>query len=73
MGNLFFVNKNKLDFYKKQLIVGNPASNIITLSVSDKFYQQDHKITTGPYALQFDQVSPVTDTSCLIFRNGVLV
>ena len=73
MGNLFFVNKNKLDFYKKQLIVGNPVSNIITLSVSDKFYQQDQKITTGPYALQFDQVTPVTDTSCLIFRNSVLV
>jgi ligand-binding sensor domain-containing protein len=73
MGNIFYVNKNTLAFYKKQVITGNPTSNIITLSISDKFYQQDQKIMNGPYALQFDQVIPETDTSCLILRENVLV
>jgi signal transduction histidine kinase len=72
MGNIFYVDKNTLAFYKKQVIAGNSASNIITLSVSDKFFQQDHKIKNGPYALQFDQIIPETDTSCLILRNNTL-
>jgi len=73
MGNIFFADKNNLSFYEKKLIVGNPNSNIITISISDTFYRKNQKISNGPYALQFDQVIPESDTSCLILRNNKLL
>ncbi len=73
MGNIFYVNKNTLSFYKKKLIAGNVTSNIITLPVSDPFYEKDHRITTGPFALQFDNVIPVSDTAFLIQRGNNLM
>lgn len=69
MGNIFFVKKNNLAFLKKTAIAGNQASNIITLPVSDVFYQKNHSLKNGTFALQFDNVIPVSDTATLILRN----
>ncbi len=73
LGNLFFVNKNTLAFYKRKLIAGNTTSNIITLPVSDEFYKKDHVLSNGSYNLQFDLVIPESDTACLILRNSGLL
>ncbi len=69
MGNIFTIRKNNLDFYAKKMIVGNAQGNTITITVSDTFYKKDHKLNSGPFALQFDQVIPESDTSCLIIHN----
>ncbi len=71
-GNIFFVNKNALSFFKKTTIVGNPESNIISLAVSNEFYNKDHKISDGPFALQFDQVLPQSDTATFLLHSGRL-
>jgi len=71
-GNIFSVNKNSLSFFGSKTISGNSWSNILTLVVSDLFYKADHKITNGPFALQFDRVLPETDTSCFILHNAKL-
>jgi len=71
-GNIFSVNKNSLSFFASKPISGNSWSNILTLVVSDLFYNADHKITNGPFALQFDRVLPQSDTSCFILHGGQL-
>lgn len=71
-GNIFSVNKNTLSFFVSKTISGNAWSNILTIVVSDLFYKANHKITNGPFALQFDRVLPETDTSCFISHNARL-
>lgn len=68
-GNIFKVSDNNLSFVNRKNIAGNARSNIVTIAVSDLFHGAGHQITNGPFALQFDQVIPVSDTSCFIRHN----
>lgn len=68
-GNIFKVSGNTLSFVNKENIAGNPGSNIITIAVSDLFHRAGHNITNGPFAMQFDQVIALSDTSCFIRHN----
>ncbi|MEQ1676138.1 MAG: ATP-binding protein [Chitinophagaceae bacterium] len=71
-GNILSVNKNSLSFLKKAVIVGNPESNIVSLAVSEIFYNKNQKISGGPFALQFDQVLPQSDTATFLLHLGRL-
>jgi signal transduction histidine kinase len=71
-GNIFSVKKNNLAFAFKKTIAGNAYSNSITLATSDIFYNRNHKITNGPFAVQFDKIIPVADTAAYILHHGFL-
>lgn len=71
-GNIFTVSKNKLSFIFKRKIEGNPSSNVIMLRVSEELFKKNHVITSGPFATQFDQVFPESDTSAFILHQNRL-
>ncbi|NOT50406.1 MAG: hypothetical protein HOP10_03910 [Chitinophagaceae bacterium] len=66
-GNLFSVNKNRLSFIEKKFISNNPRSNVMTLGISDIFYNTRREISTGQFPVQFIRVMPVNDTAAYIW------
>lgn len=71
-GNIFSVSKNSLSFIKKVSLSGNASSNIVAINVSNALYGAGHVFKNGPFALQFDKVLPINDTSCFILHHNQL-
>lgn len=70
LGNIFYVTNNNLAFLHRKKISGVNNNNAITLAVSDRLYNKNQQLNPGLFALQFNNVLPVNDTSCYIYREN---
>lgn len=74
MAGTFIVSQNNLQFYKKIKTLDNSyGKSLYALSVSDSFfnYKQLHPGVKS-YALNFDKIIPITDTSMLVINNSIV-
>src|SRR6187399_2921344 len=66
-GNIFKIQKNRLQFLESKFIFGNAKSNTVSIAVSDKLYKSTGDFdVSGPFSLQFSTVLPVNDSSTFI-------
>jgi signal transduction histidine kinase/outer membrane protein assembly factor BamB len=72
-GNVFCVNKNRLQFLEKKFISGNAKSSIVLISFSERLYKGFSDFDTpGSYSMQFNDILPATDSSGFILQSGRL-